>query len=99
MGGDHPNPSLSHGLTQFVQSLGWAKTCIVNRRVLESVAPIQITSICWRPHLPEAQELVLIDPALVSLRFESRDWRSFVQHSVSVEMQNGLRELTALAER
>ena len=28
--------------------------------------------------LPETQKLVLTDPAFVVLRFESRDWRSFV---------------------
>ena len=46
----------------------------------------------------ETQKLVLIDPAFVVLRFESRDWRSFVEHSFHVELRNGLRELTAFAE-
>ena len=48
---------------------------------------------------PNKLKFVLADPAFVVLRFESRDWRSLVQHSFHVELRNGLRELTAFAER
>ena len=47
---------------------------------------------------PQNTETVLIDPAFVVVRFESCDWRLFLQHSFHVELRNGLRELTAFAE-
>ena len=47
---------------------------------------------------PKPQQLVLIDPAFVMLRFESRDWSSFAQHSFHGGLRNGLRELTASGE-
>ena len=40
----------------------------------------------------ETQKQVLTDPAFVVPRFESRDWRSFVQHSFHVELRNGKKE-------
>ena len=46
---------------------------------------------------PKTQKLVLMGPCVV-LRFESCDWRSFVQHSFHMELQTGLRELNAFTE-
>ena len=51
----------------------------------------------WYLHL-KTQNLFLVGPALVALRFEWRDWRSVVQCPFHVELRNGLRELTAFAE-
>ena len=48
---------------------------------------------------PKTQTLDLTDPAFVVLRFESRNWRSLVEHSFHVELRNGLQELAAFAER
>ena len=45
------------------------------------IAAIRITSVRWRSYLPpKTQNLVLVvlDPAFIALRFESRDWRSLV---------------------
>ena len=43
------------------------------------IAAIRITSVHWRSYLPQkTQTLVLVDPAFVALRFESRDWRLLV---------------------
>ena len=55
----------------------------------------------YLPPPPKKKEypLVLIDPAFVALRFESRDWRSLVWYSFHVELRNGLGELIAFAER
>ena len=43
----------------------------------------------------KTQQSVLIVPAAIALRFESRDWRSLVEHSFHVDLRNGLRELTS----
>ena len=43
------------------------------------IVAIRIASVHWRSHLPlKTKNLVLVDPAFVALRFESRDWRSLV---------------------
>ena len=43
------------------------------------IAAIRIASVRWRSYLPlKSQNLVLVDPVSVALRFESRDWRSLV---------------------
>ena len=36
------------------------------------------------------KDTVIVDPAFVALRFESRDWRSLAQYSFQVDLQNGL---------
>ena len=53
---------------------------IVNAESLARVtAAIRITSVRWWSYRPlEAQNLVLLDPAFIGLRFESCDWRSLV---------------------
>ena len=64
------------------------------------IAAIQITSVRWRSYLPlKTHKLVLVGRAFVALRFESCHWLSLVQYSFHVELWNGLRELTAFAER
>ena len=69
--------------------LRWAKSHKSYRR---------ITSVRWRSYLPlKTQNLVLVDPALVALRFELRDWRALLWYSFHEDLRNGLRELTALA--
>ena len=75
-----------------------------NRARVESLARvivvIRITRVRWWSYLsPKTQNLVQTDPACVALRFEWRNWCSFVQHSLHVELRNGLRELTAFDER
>ena len=63
------------------------------------IAAIRITSVRWRSYLPlKTQNLVLVDPAFVALRFEPRDWRSLLEYSFDVNLGNGLRELTVFAE-
>ena len=47
---------------------------------------------------PQIKKIVLIDLAFVALRFELRDWHSFVRQSFHVELRYGLRELTAFNE-
>ena len=73
---------------------GRNRTIVIAELLARVIAAIRITSVRWRPHLPQH----LTDLAFVVPRFESRDWRSFVEHSFHVELQNGLRELTAFAE-
>ena len=52
---------------------------VIAESLARVIAAIRITSVRWRPYLPlKPQNLVLIDPAFVTLRFESRDWRSLV---------------------
>ena len=51
------------------------------------ISAIRVASVRWRSHIsPKTQKLVLTEPAFVVLRFESRDWRSFVQYSFHVEL-------------
>ena len=72
---------------------------VIAESLARVIAAIRITSVRWRPYPPlKAQNLVLVDPAFVALRFESCDWRSLVWYSFHVEVRNGLRELTAFAE-
>ena len=42
------------------------------------ITAIQITSVRWRSYLPLKTQNLVVDPAFVALRFESRDWRSLV---------------------
>ena len=63
------------------------------------IAAIRITSVRWRSYLPLKTQNLVVDPAFAALRFESRDRRSLVQYSFHVDLRNGLRELTAFAER
>ena len=52
---------------------------VIAESLARVTAAIRIASVRWRSNLPpETQKLVLTDPAFVVLRFESRDWRSFV---------------------
>ena len=79
---------------------GRNRAIVIAEALARVIAAIRITSVRWRSYLPlKTQNLVLVDPAFVALRFESLDWRSLVQYSFHVELQNGLRELTAFAER
>ena len=58
---------------------GRNRAIVIAESLARVIAAIRITSIRWRSYLPmKTQTLVLIDPAFVALRFESRDWRSLV---------------------
>ena len=72
---------------------------VLTEALARVIAAIRIASVSWLPYLPlKTQKLVLVDPAFVALRFKSRDWRSLVQYAFHMELQNGLRELTAFVE-
>ena len=52
---------------------------VIAESFARAIAAIRITSVRWWSHLPlKTQNLVLLDLAVVALRFESRDWRSLV---------------------
>ena len=52
---------------------------VIAESLARVIAAIRITRVRWRSYLPlKTQSLVLVDPAFVVLRFESRDWRSLV---------------------
>ena len=52
---------------------------VIAESLARIIAAIRITSVRWRSYLPlKTQNLVLVDPAFVALRFESRDWHSLV---------------------
>ena len=79
---------------------GRNRAIVIAESLARIIAAIRITSVRWRSYLPlKTKKLVLVDPAFAAQRFESRDWRSLVQYSFHAELRNGLRELTALAER
>ena len=86
---------------KFLQSYGSLdgrnRAIVIAEALARVIVAIRIASVHWRSYLPpEAQKLVLTrDPAFVVLRFGSRDWRPFVQHSFHVELRNGLREMTS----
>ena len=63
-----------------VQSLdGRNRARVIAEPPARIIAAIGIASVRWRPYLlPTTQNMVLVDPAFVALRFESRDWRSMV---------------------
>ena len=87
----------------FPNMLRWAKSCESYRRIASEISP-RFESLAFvgsntSPPPKKTQKLVLIGSAFVVPQFEARDWRSFVQRSFYVELRNGLRELTAFAER
>ena len=52
---------------------------VIAKSLARVIAAIRITSVLWRSYLlPKPQNVVLIDPTFVALRFELRYWRSFV---------------------
>ena len=52
---------------------------VIAESLARVIAAIRITSVRWRSFRPlKTQNPVLVDPAFVALRFESRDWRSLV---------------------
>ena len=53
---------------------------VIAESLARVIAAIRITSAHLRSYLPppKRQNVVLVDPAFVVLRFESRDWRSLV---------------------
>ena len=52
---------------------------VIAESLARVIAAIRITSIRWCSYLPlKTQNLVLVDPAFVALRFEACDWRSLV---------------------
>ena len=88
----------SPGLLTYLDERNWA--IVIAESLARVIAAIRMASVPWRfISSPKTQKLVLTDPAFVVLRFESRDWRSLVQHSFHVEQHDGLRELTAFVER
>ena len=99
-GADFPAAIFLAGKGPNLGSLdGRNRARVIAESLARVIAAIRITSVRWRSYLPlKTQNLVLVDPAFVALRFESRDWRSLVQYSFHVDLRNGLRELTAFAE-
>ena len=76
---------------------GRNRAIVIAESLARVIAAIRITSACWRSYLAlKTQNLVLIDPAFVALRFESRDWGSLVWYSFHVELRNGLREFNSV---
>ena len=74
---------------------GRNRAIVIAESLARVIAAIRIAAVCWRSYLPPpTQRLVLRDLVFVVLRL-----RSFVQHSFHVKLQNGVRELTVLAER
>ena len=58
---------------------GRNRAIVIAESLARVIAAIRITSVRWRSYLPlKTQKLVLVDPAFVALRFESRDWCSLV---------------------
>ena len=80
--------------------LGWAKSRDSYRRVTSKSYRCDSN----RYHLleltspPKTQDCPHRAAVFVALRFASRDWRSLVQYSFDLELQNGLRELAAFAK-
>ena len=91
---------VGHRLGQVVTNSPWSLVKVLDGRnrarvIAESlarvIAEIRITSVRWRSYLPlKTQNLVLVDPAFIALRFESRDWRSLVWYSFHMDLRNGL---------
>ena len=53
---------------------------VIAESLARVLAAIRMASVRWSSYLPpiKTQDLVLIGPAFVALRFESRDWRFLV---------------------
>ena len=64
----------------FGHDLRWRNSArVIAESLARVIAAIRITSVRWRSYLPlKTQNLVLVDPVFVALRFESRDWHSLV---------------------
>ena len=55
------------------------RAIVIAESLARVIAAIPIASIRWSSYLPpKTQDLVLIGPVFVALRFESHDWRSLV---------------------
>ena len=51
---------------------GWNRAIVIAESRARVIAAIRITSVRWRSYLPlKTQNLVLVDPAFVALRFEA----------------------------
>ena len=46
---------------------------VIAEALARVIAAIRVTSTRWRSYLPLIEKLVLVDPAFLALRFESRD--------------------------
>ena len=58
---------------------GRNRAVVIAESLARVSAAIRIASVRWSSYHPlKTQDLVLIAPAFVVLRFESRDWRSLV---------------------
>ena len=79
---------------------GRNRAIVIADSLARVIAAIRITSVRWWSYLPPRKRGDWSFVAFCSLccDFGSRDWRSFVQHSVHMELRNGLREFTAFAE-
>ena len=83
---------------RLLKKLRWAKLRDSYRRIASDNLLPRFELLAFVCGPPKTQKLVLIDPAFVVPRLESRDWRSFVHHSFHMELRNVLRELIAFAE-
>ena len=65
---------------QLIEALdGRNRARVIAESLARVIAAIRIASVHWRSHFPlKTKNLVLVDPAFVIARFESRDWRSLV---------------------
>ena len=58
---------------------GRNRAIVIAESLARVIAAIRITSVRRQSYLPlETQNFVLVDPAFLVLRFESRDWCSLV---------------------
>ena len=83
-----PNPkrgtSLNSGCFPLENLDGRSRAIVIAESLARVIAAIRIASVRWSSYIythiypPKTQDLVLIGPAFVALRFESRDWRSLV---------------------
>ena len=65
------------GACQSFNLDGRNRARVVAESLARVIAAIRITSVRWRSYFPlKTQNLVLVDPAFVALRFESRDRRT-----------------------
>ena len=73
-----PRKMKSTSFSSFLMG-GRNRVIVIAESQARFFAATGITSVRWQSYLPlKTQNLVLVDPAFVALRFESRDWRSLV---------------------
>ena len=73
-----PSPGRGEEQKPLLYLGGRNRVIVVAESLARVIVAIRIASVRRSSYPPKSQDLVLVGPAFVALRFEFRDWRSLV---------------------